>query len=369
MKRMNIYLLTMLWVLGVTVAVMLLCYILSGFDTSALVLVSILWGIPAVPYLLFITCSFMFGLKGTEHLYWAVGSLFAYGVLTYLLLPSCQVAADPQIIHATLKLVTFFAIAFGCGCLWRLGMGHSSIWLGGAKVFVSLCAGAVLGYIMLANLNEMGGLNDKYWAQEQYNDDKTLFYEARMHFSPFPARVVGVRYFNKYGRYAGGSASQPCNYQLQDIRLGETPDGSADILLYKHYERIVTDLLADCKDAFRKESGNTTTYLFYKNDTLCRMETERYENGILSKICRFESISGNNYDVVERFDELGVPQEMFRNSSPFLRLWRIYYFQVEAEVPRFNYGYDDPENPNLDERLRRLLESGVPFEQDCDSLE
>lgn len=117
MKRMNIYLLTMLWVLGVTVAVMLLCYILSGFDTSALVLVSILWGIPVVPYLLFITCSFMFGLKGTEHLYWAVGSLCVYGVLTYLLLPSCQVAADPQIIHATLKLVTFFAIAFGCGCL------------------------------------------------------------------------------------------------------------------------------------------------------------------------------------------------------------------------------------------------------------
>ena len=99
---MNAYLLTMIWILGAVLVLMLLCYVISGFDLGALVLVSILWCIPTLPFLLFIACSFIFGLKGLDHLYWAIGSLCVYGLLTYMLLTSCQMAADPKIVHGTL---------------------------------------------------------------------------------------------------------------------------------------------------------------------------------------------------------------------------------------------------------------------------
>ena len=61
MKRMNAYLLTMIWILGAVLVLMLLCYVISGFDLGALVLVSILWCIPTLPFLLFIACTFILG--------------------------------------------------------------------------------------------------------------------------------------------------------------------------------------------------------------------------------------------------------------------------------------------------------------------
>lgn len=115
---MNAYLLTMIWILGAVLVLMLLCYVISGFDLGALVLVSILWCIPTLPFLLFIACSFIFGLKGLDHLYWAIGSLCVYGLLTYMLLTSCQMAADPKIVHGTLKVVLFLPLLSGvavCG--------------------------------------------------------------------------------------------------------------------------------------------------------------------------------------------------------------------------------------------------------------
>ena len=171
---MNAYLLTMIWILGAVLVLMLLCYVISGFDLGALVLVSILWCIPTLPFLLFIACSFIFGLKGLDHLYWAIGSLCVYGLLTYMLLTSCQMAADPKIVHGTLKVVLFFAIAFGCGCLWRPTVCNFSVVLGIAKIPATLCAVLLLGYVMLANMREMGGVNDLYWAGTQYNADKPL---------------------------------------------------------------------------------------------------------------------------------------------------------------------------------------------------
>lgn len=133
--------------------------------------------------------------------------------------------ADPKIVHGTLKVVLFFAIAFGCGCLWRPTVCNFSVVLGIAKIPATLCAVLLLGYVMLANMREMGGVNDLYWAGPQYNADKTLFYDYKMRLSPFPARVVGVRYFNKYGHYVGGSAEQPCNNVLMDMRLGTSLTG------------------------------------------------------------------------------------------------------------------------------------------------
>ncbi|MCM0272825.1 hypothetical protein [Bacteroides fragilis] len=368
MKRMNAYLLTMIWILGAVLVLMLLCYVISGFDLGALVLVSILWCIPTLPFLLFIACSFIFGLKGLDHLYWAIGSLCVYGLLTYMLLTSCQMAADPKIVHGTLKVVLFFAIAFGCGCLWRPTVCNFSVVLGIAKIPATLCAVLLLGYVMLANMREMGGVNDLYWAGPQYNADKTLFYDYKMRLSPFPARVVGVRYFNKYGHYVGGSAEQPCNNVLMDMRLGDIPDGSADILLHKRYKPTVVGLLADCKKAFCYDRDHTTIYLFYKSDSLRRVEVDHHENGIISKIRKYQAGTVDEYDTVEMFDELGVPQKMFYNNNSWFRLWRINDFQVEPEVPCFKYGYASPDHPAIDERLRKVLDFSKQKEQTRDSL-
>lgn len=368
MKKKNLYLSATLWIPVAITALLLLGFVVSGFDLEALVLPFVLWVIPTMPFVLFIACSFIFGLKGTGHLAWGIGSVAVYGWLTYFVFPSCQVAADPRILYGTLEIVPCFALAFGCGYLWRIGAGHRVDWQGITKIFATLCVGLLMGYITYANLREMGGVNDTLWTERRYNADKTLFYDRKLRFSPFPARVLGVRYYNKHGKYAGGSAEQPCNSELSDMRMGEVPDGSADILLHKRYKPVVTELLADCKDAFRKESGRTTVYLFYKNDTLRRIEADHYENGIISQIRRYGSMPGNRYEVQERFDELGVPQNSYVDAAWWRQLWRIVDFRVEAEVPRFGYGYDDPDHPELDQRLRNALDYHTPFEQARDSL-
>lgn len=329
----------------------------------------VLWVIPTMPFVLFIACSFIFGLKGTDHLAWGIGSVAVYGLLTYFVFPSCQVAADPKVIYGTLEIVPCFALAFGCGYLWRTGAGHGVDWLGITKIFATLCVGLLMGYITYANLREMGGVNDALWTGCRYNANKTLFYDRKVRFSPFPARVLGVRYYNKHGKFAGASAEQPCNYKLSDMRMGEIPDGTADILLHEQYKPRVTGLLADCKEAYRKESGRTTVYLFYKNDTLRRIETDYYENGIISQIRRSGAMPGNQYEVLEKFDELGVPQKRYVHAAWWRQLWRIVDFRVEAEVPRFGYGYDDPEHPELDERLRNVLDYRTRFERVRDSLQ
>lgn len=69
MKNMNIYLLIIFWVVGIMVALIFFCYAISGFNSEVLILLPLLWGIPGLPFLLFISTSFIFGLKGTEHLY------------------------------------------------------------------------------------------------------------------------------------------------------------------------------------------------------------------------------------------------------------------------------------------------------------
>lgn len=369
MKEKNLYLSATLWIPVTITALLLLGFIVSGFDLEALVLPFVLWVIPAMPFVLFIACSFIFGLKGTDHLAWGIGSVAVYGWLTYFVFPSCQVAADPRIIYVTLEIVSCFALAFGCGYLWRIGVGCRVDWRNITKIFATLCVGLLMGYITYANLREMGGVNDALWTERRYNAEKTLFYDRKLRFSPFPARVLGVRYYNKYGKYAGGSAEQPCDSELSDMRLGEVPDGSGDILLHRRYKPVVTKLLADCKNAFRKESGRTTVYLFYKNDTLRRIEADHYENGIISQIRRYGSMPGNRYEVLERFDELGVPQNSYINAAWWRRLWRIVDFRVEAEVPRFGYGYDDPEHPELDGRLRNVLDYRTRFERVRDSLQ
>lgn len=366
-KKMNIYLLTTVWVLGVIVALMLLFLIISGFDLQGLVLLMILWS-SALPFVLFIACSFVCGLKGTEQLYWAIGMLLVYGLLTYILLPSCQLAADPKVVHGTLKIALFFLLAFGCGYLWRMEYGHFPVLSVAAKIVVTLCAGLVLGYVLLANLRPLGGVNENFWAPVGYNAEKTLFYGNRMYYSPFPARVLGVRYYNRHGQYAGASSVQPCLNVLLDMRMGEVPDGSADILLHKRYQPMVRKLLADCKEAFRCESDRTTIYLFYCKDTLHRIEVDYYENGIISKIRRYHTTSMNEYDEPGFFDELGAPQKKLYDSIEWFRPWRIGDFRVEDTVPRIRYGYDRLHDPKLDPRLRGLLDYTTTFAQVRDSL-
>lgn len=367
MKNMNIYVMTMLVILGVILALILLLYVLSGFDSLTLIVMPVLFGMGALFILLFITTSFILGLKGTEHIYWGIGSLLIFGLLNYLFLPSCTMAADPKIVYATLKIITFFVIAFGCGYLWRAGENNNSYLFIITKILSTVCSAFLLGYITMANLLAFGDIS-LFWNEAAYNSDKTLFYEQKIRISPFPARVIGVRYYNKCGLYAGASAKHPINSKLIDMRLGETPNGNADIFLNKKYKPVIAELLADCKEALRYESGRTTVYLFYKNDTLRRIETDYHENGVVSKIRRYRSMPGNEYDVVKKFDELGTPLQTDDSSNLLSRLWSIHDFRIEAEVPRINYGYDDPNHPKLDKRLCNVLNSETLFEQMRDSL-
>lgn len=85
------------------------------------------------------------------------------------------------------------------------------------------------------------------------------------------------------------------------------------------------------------------------------MEVDHHENGIISKIRKYQAGTVDEYDTVEMFDELGVPQKMFYNNNSWFRLWRINDFQVEPEVPCFKYGYASPDHPAIDERLRKVL--------------
>lgn len=289
-------------------------------------------------------------------------------MLNYVFFPSCQVAADPKIIYGTLKIATYFTIAFGCGYLWRIGGHHPSQLFFITKILATLCTALMMGYITIANFLGIGGTNEIFWTKEKYNSDKTLFYTQKMYLSPFPARVIGVRYYNRHGRFVGGSSEPFSTYKLNDMRLGEIPDGSADILLHKKYKSKVDEILADCKEGFRKVSGRTTVYLFNKNDSLRRIEADYYENGIISKIRNYKSISGNEYEIVRTFDELGTPLRLMYNNNDFLRLWHIHDFRIEDKVPPFNYGYDNPDNPKLDEHLRKILDYNTLFESVRDSL-
>lgn len=365
---MNIYLLTTVWVLGSIAALVLFALIASGFDLGGVLIFSVLWGATTLPFILFIACSVVCGLKGTEHLCWAVGTLLVYGLLTYMLFPSCQLAADPKIVHGTLKTALFFLLAFGCGYLWRTGNGQLPVLTVAAKVLATGFAGILLGYILLANLMQLGGVNESFWTPKEYNAEKTLFYGHRMRHSPFPARVLGVRYYNRQGRYAGASSIQPCPNVLLDMRLGEVPDGSADILLHKRYKPAVKKLLADCREAYRWEQGNRAVYLFYRQDTLKRIEVDYHENGIISKIRRYESVPAKEYGTPGMFDELGVPEEKVFDSFRWFRLWRAGDFRVEDSVPRFRYGYDRLDDPRLDPRLREVVDCSARFARVGDSL-
>ena len=360
---MNIFLRIALWMIGIPIALLVLLYVISGFDLMVLVYGGYILGIGLLPPLLFVASSFLCGLKGKEHLYWVFGTLLLYGAVNcYIPAPLYDTLPDPRVVYGTLYFLTIFAIAFGCGYLWRLGARHrSSFLLGAAKYLGTLCAAIVLGYISLANLGDFGGLDSSEWTEPHYNATKTMVYGRKLCLSPFPARVIGVRYYNKHGRFAGASGEQVSCCNVDDIPMDEKLDGSADILLHKQYKPIVTKLLADCKDAYRIESGKTTIYLFYKNDSLYRIEADHHDNGIISAIRNYDLKSTYNYYEMETFDELGTPQNMFLNASGYSRLWRIIDFEVEPEIPSFKYGYDNLNNPKLDKRLRKALDWDSSF--------
>lgn len=129
-----------------------------------------------------------------------------------------------------------------------------------------------------------------------------------------------------YGYAIGGHPWQECRYSASQTGINPLWVG----------------LLADCKKAFCYDRDHTTIYLFYKSDSLRRVEVDHHENGIISKIRKYQGRTVYEYDTVEMFDELGVPQKMFYNNNSWFRLWRINDFQVEPEVPCFKYGYASP---------------------------
>lgn len=93
-----------------------------------------------------------------------------------------------------------------------------------------------------------------------------------------------------------------------------------------------------------------------------------YENGIISKIRRYESVPTKEYDTPGMFDELGVPEERVYNSLQWFRPWRIGDFRVVDTVPRFRYGYDRLDDPRLDPRLRGVVDCSARFARVGDSL-
>lgn len=287
-KRMNIFLLTNLWIVAIPLAFSLIILIASGFDELGVVLMAA-WMIFFLPILLFGVTSFVMGYCGLTNWLISVPLLILWGGLTLLFSSfGLEYSPEPRLLFGLLKVLLLFGIAFGAGYLGRYL--HED-----GFVIDAVISGVLFLYISLGQISNGSFAPLDYYAfwtddsssplcySEQ--DNGTRYYkQIKMLIDPFPARIAGIRYHNSKGEYVGYSNDQSIGQKVQGIDEGDMTSDNSEILLHKNYESNFHQIIGLCKNAIRKDFTQYSILMYYDRDTLFKKEVSYYPNGVVDKI-------------------------------------------------------------------------------------
>lgn len=357
-RKMNIFLSTTLWIVLVPIILGLILFLLSGFDGMVIMLMCFGF-IHIVPILLFGATSFILGYYGLHSWWIPISILVVSGLLTLFLAAFCvRLSPDPALLFGTLKLLLLFVIAFMSGYIGR-NLSQSGF------IIDTVVVGALFLYLALGQvaLGAFAPFSYNYfwtcdissqWYSEQENG--TSYYKnPKMFIDPFPAQIIGVKYYNDRGEFVGYSNDINYSYSAIGISDGEMTSDNSDILLHKNYEENLRTILASSSNAIRKDLPQHSVLTHYESDTLFRKEVFYHPNGVVSWV--------RCYYFNHKFETFVVYKETFFDPLGYVepQKWSIRDFRKSNGVPQIVHSVgvstDSLNGRKLDESQTRIVEN------------
>ena len=287
-NKMNVFVVTLLWVLGVAVAMILLLFVMSGFDALAFVYGGLYFAL-LVPAVLWVTYSFLLGYTGGR------GWLTALPVMVFILAMYSMMALDSFSGKATffgdLLGIGIVCILFvGAGWLCRYGLHRGTFVQLGTYLFMGIVGllGFYLALAFTARNNSFFPIHESSFWYPPYADVQkngtVLIRDKKLPLNPFPSRVIGIFSYNDRGEYCGCSISEGEGYKIVNNSRYVRDTVSPAVLVHKNYLPTVRAFLTDCKEALYVKNDRYAVFLYFNNDTLCRKELDYQENGLISQM-------------------------------------------------------------------------------------
>lgn len=318
---MNVFIVTLLWVVGIALAIVLLFFVLSGFEFAAILYGGFFMAL-FLPGILWLLYSFLLGYTGGKGWLTALPVmlflLVIYGfqsLLSYAGQPTClEGAFFSNLLGIGIACVLFI----GVGVLCRYGVRQGIYVQWATYLFGS--AAAVFGfYLVLAFLTRQGSVllieEKAFWRPpyaEVQKDGTVLIRDKRLFINPFPSRVIGVFSYNDRGEYCGLSVD---DYEEHKITKNDLDDQyardsiSTAVLVHNNYLPSVRTFLSDCREALYVKNDSCAVLLYLANDTLRRKEFDYHKNGLIRQMRSYVYQGRQGFHIEEEktkeFDELG----------------------------------------------------------------